>query len=223
MGQSLQILLGIATVANVIVLMHYRHELRVSVPAAVMLAVFHTIVGVLCVKLFAGLETFSNPLNSGMSLFGGIFFLPVFYAFCAKLFKRDVRVVFDVFGICMVVTLAFARINCILSGCCLGAYIPGTDTQWPTREVEVVFWIILAAVLIVLKERGTMEGRLYLVVMIAYGLFRFVEEFFRQNVVLFGVFHIAHIWAVVCFLIGTTLYFYMIEKAADIEKGPRNA
>ncbi len=89
-----------------------------------------------------------NALSSGQSLFGSIFLLPLFYFAGAKIFRRRIGDVFDVFTMCTVTTLLFARIACIFSGCCYGMLLPGSESvRWPTRELELVFYIILLIVL----------------------------------------------------------------------------
>ena len=61
-------------------------------------AVLHTLIGVLSVKIFAFLETGFNPDSLGnMSLFGGVFFMPVLYFISAKVSKRNIKTVFDIF------------------------------------------------------------------------------------------------------------------------------
>ena len=122
----------------------FRQRLGISKPAILIAAILHTIAGVVCVKLFAGLESFQLTLSGGMSLYGAIFFLPLFYALGAKVFKRDVRQVFDVMTLCVISTLLIVRVNCIVSGCCEGMLLPGSNQlRWPTREIEMVFHGVL--------------------------------------------------------------------------------
>lgn len=169
------------------------------------LAALHVLLGVGCVKLFAILEAFSLSVAGNMSLFGGIFFLPIFYSVGAKLTRRNAKDVFDVFVIPLVFTLACARVNCLCSGCCLGRLIPGADNRYPTRELELVFYLLLLTWMFIITKKGKTDGRLYPVYMIAYGAFRFVVEFFREGQA--SLFHLAHLWALLCFSIGAAIYF----------------
>ena len=118
---ALILLLGCGTLFNVYWLHRCRERLHLRWLSVLLLSVLHTVLGVLSVKVFALFETgnFSN-----MSLFGGVFFMPLFYWGVAKLAKQKTADVFDVFTICLVFTLMCARLNCIISGCCLGAHIP---------------------------------------------------------------------------------------------------
>lgn len=207
---SLWILLGIGFAGSAAWLVLMRDRLNMAWYAAIPLAIFHTVFGVLTVKAFAFLETgFDKATLGNMSLFGGVFFMPVAYWLGAKLFKRPMKEVFDVFTPCMLFTVMCARINCILSGCCRGLPIPGTNgIRFPTREAEIVFYLILLAVLCprIWKER--LQGRAYPVYMMCYGAFRFIIEFFRESDIS-GLFHRAHLWALITLLLGASIYAEM--------------
>ena len=136
---------------------------------------------------------FSGGADAGaMSLFGGVFFMPLTYILGAKLFKRPLGEVADVFTPVMVATLMCARINCILSGCCMGLPIPGVNgVRFPTREAELIFYLVLLILLCPKIWRGRTGGRAYPVYVMAYGVFRFIVEFFRdQNTT--SLFHLRH-------------------------------
>ncbi len=164
----------------------------------------------LCVSAFAFLETgFQSDSLGNMSLFGGVFFMPVAYWLGAKLFKRDAKEVFDIFTPCMIATVMCARINCIISGCCHGWTIPGTNgLQWPTRELEILFYIVLLVIMIPKIQNRKANGMAYPIYMVAYGAFRFLIEFFRASNSQ-SLFHIAHLWAAVALGIGLSIYFEM--------------
>ena len=207
---KLYLLLAVATVFGYLWLSQYKEKLRINEWMALVLSVAHTIVGVLCVKLFAFLESGSG---GGMSLYGAVFFLPVIYFAGAKWTKRKVSDVFDIFAICTICTLLCARFNCIMAGCCLGSVIPGTETlRWPTRELEILFYIILFLSLrnkVCKKKYG---GLIYPIYMIAYGSFRFVVEFFRESEHDYGWFHISHIWSLVAIAAGAGIYYWLSKK-----------
>ena len=132
--------------------------------------------------------------------------MPLAYWLGAKLSKRPMGEVFDVFTPCMIFTVMCARINCILAGCCKGLPIPGmSGVRFPTREAEIILYIILLGVLcprIRLRKTG---GNAYPVYMISYGAFRFLIEFLRVSDS--GLlFHRAHLWAIVTLLLGVSIY-----------------
>ena len=117
LGHSLLVLLSLGTVFNLCWLWICRDRVRFSRWTVPLLAVLHTIFGVLSVRCMAFLETGSG---GNMSLYGGMFLMPVFYGAVARAGKKKAADVFDVFTVCMLFTLLCARVNCIWKGCCAG-------------------------------------------------------------------------------------------------------
>lgn len=206
----LTLLLAAGSCFNCIWLLRFRKELRLGIPAAVVIAVLHTIYGVFCVSAFAVIEGLGDPGSVGnMSLFGGVFFMPIAYYAGAKLTGRSVAQVFDIFTICMVFTLMCARTGCLVSGCCAGLPIPGLNGLcWPTREAEIIFYLILLLFLGRRVLAGKTRGEVYPIYMTAYGIFRFIIETFRASSSP-TMFHIAHLWALVSACIGASIYFQL--------------
>ncbi len=215
MNNALTILLGIGTVFNLFWLRRHKEVLQLSWLAAVILAILHTVAGVGAVKVFAVLEKMDLGVMGSMSVFGVIFFLPILYYLGAKLFRRDIAKTYDIFTPCMLMSIMFARINCILSGCCLGKYIPGlAPVRWPTREIEVVFYILMLLWIILDDKKERKPGILYPVYLICYGVLRFILEFFRVADTT-SVFHLSHLWAAISFLVGMSIYFELSKKPKE--------
>lgn len=209
---ALMLLLGCGTLFNVYWLHRCRERLHLRWLSVLLLSVLHTVLGVLSVKVFALFETgdFSN-----MSLFGGVFFMPLFYWGVAKLAKQKTADVFDVFTICLVFTLMCARLNCIVSGCCLGAHIPIeglTHLRFPTRELELLFYVILLSRLWRKVLSGSARGMIYPIYMISYGIFRFVTETLRFSDRTDSILHISHLWALLSLGIGISIYGELRKK-----------
>lgn len=209
---ALILLLGCGTLFNVYWLHRCRERLHLRWLSVLLLSVLHTVLGVLSVKVFALFETgnFSN-----MSLFGGVFFMPLFYWGVAKLAKQKTADVFDVFTICLVFTLMCARLNCIISGCCLGAHIPIeglTHLRFPTRELELLFYVILLSRLWRKVLSGSARGMIYPIYMISYGIFRFVTETLRFSDRTDSILHISHLWALLSLGIGISIYGELQKK-----------
>ena len=170
--------------------------------AVLILSVLHTAIGVCSVKVFAFLE--SGDIGN-MSLFGGVFFMPAAYWLGAKLTKRPYWKVCDVLTPCMLFTLMCARINCIVSGCCSGLVIPGTHVHFPTRELEILYYIVMLILLIPRVKKSKNPGSIYPLYMASYGAFRFLDEFFRTSST--GMlFHLSHVWAAIAFAAGLSIY-----------------
>lgn len=180
---SLWILLGIGFAGSAAWLVLMRDRLNMAWYAAIPLAIFHTIFGVLTVKVFAFLETgFDKATLGNMSLFGGVFFMPVAYWLGAKLFKRPMKETFDVFTPWHDL-YSHVRPHQLhsLSGCCTGLVIPGTQLRCPTRELELVYYIVMLILLIPRVKKDENPGTCYPLYMASYGAFRFVIEFFRTS------------------------------------------
>ena len=210
--RALFLLLGCGTLFNVYWLHRCRERLHLRWLSVLLLSVLHTVLGVLSVKVFALFETgdFSN-----MSLFGGVFFMPLFYWVVAKLAKQKAADVFDVFTICIVFTLMCARLNCIISGCCLGAHIPIeglTHLCFPTREMELIFYVILLSRLWRKVLSGSARGMIYPIYMISYGIFRFVTETLRFSDRTDSILHVSHLWALLSLGIGISIYGELRKK-----------
>lgn len=209
---ALILLLGCGTLFNVYWLHRCRERLHLRWLSVLLLSVLHTVLGVLSVKVFALFETgnFSN-----MSLFGGVFFMPLFYWGVAKLAKQKAADVFDVFTICLVFTLMCARLNCIISGCCLGAHIPIeglTHLRFPTRELELIFYVLLLSRLWRKVLSGSARGMIYPIYMISYGIFRFVTETLRFSDRTNSILHVSHLWALLSLGIGISIYGELRKK-----------
>lgn len=209
---ALILLLGCGTLFNVYWLHRCRERLHLRWPSVLLLSVLHTVLGVLSVKVFALFETgnFSN-----MSLFGSVFFMPLFYWGVAKLAKQKTADVFDVFTICLVFTLMCARLNCVISGCCLGAHIPIeglTHLRFPTRELELIFYVLLLSRLWRKVLSGSARGMIYPIYMISYGIFRFVTETLRFSDRTDSILHVSHLWAMLSLGIGISIYGELRKK-----------
>lgn len=208
---SLIILLTAASIFTFLWLYQQRERLGMKLYAVFIVTILHVLYGVTTVRLFAALE--GTP--GGMSLFGAVFLMPVAYYVGARITKRPAAEVFDILTICMVFTLMCARVNCLISGCCLGQRIfSHTEIRWPTRETELVFYIIfLLAAIPKVRQRKT-NGTIYPIYMVAYGAFRAVNECFRQSTTFSGIFHLSHLWAILTFCLGLSILMEMKRRTA---------
>ena len=128
---------------------------------------------------------------------------------------RSAADVFDVFTICLVFTLMCARLNCMISGCCLGAHIPIeglTHLRFPTRELELLFYVLLLSRLWRKVVTGRARGMIYPIYMISYGIFRFVTETLRFSDRTDSILHISHLWALLSLGIGISIYGELQKK-----------
>lgn len=195
--------------------MRFKDRIRLKWPVVLLVSVLHTICGVFSVKAFAFLETGFNSESLGnLSLFGGVFFMPVLYYLGAKISGRRIQEVFDLFTICMIFTVMCARINCIISGCCAGLPILGMQLRYPTRELEILYYLVMLILFIPRVQKDSLYGCGYPIYMASYGGFRFIIEFFRVSSSE-TLFHLAHVWAALAFAAGFCVYIEVKSKLTN--------
>lgn len=199
------IILTISTVLSFLWLFLFNKEkLKAKTWEIVLVSILHTLFGVGFVKFFAIIEAGFNADEAGaMSLYGGIFFMPILYFAYAKIKKLPVGLVFDIFAVCLVGTLFLARINCLFMGCCLGAFIDkGYTIRFPSREMELVVNSLFVAFAVFANLKDKFNAKIFPFYLVYYGFFRFIIEFFRESDAADGPFHIAHVWSIISFFVG---------------------
>ena len=215
------VMLTIGTIFNIFWIGKFKSRLNLSSASVLAISILHTICGVTCVRLFAIMEAGFDVSKAGnFSLFGGVFFMPLIYFALSKVFKRRISEAFDIFTICIMFTLMCARISCVISGCCEGRIIPGMSIHYPTREAEIIFYLVMIIWLGKKVVEGKLQGRAYPIYMIAYGIFRFIDEWFRfasESALV----HPAHFWSLFCLIIGLSINTEMKKKEKNIRRGKR--
>lgn len=186
----------------------YNHPLQV-----LGLCILFSIISVLSATALASVERlFSTGTLSagGVSTYGVYLIAPIFFLIIYRGAKR--AEIFDILALYVIPSLFLQRCSCFVAGCCLGAHIPGSTALWPTRELELVFYVV-AFVLLLRKEKNGnyVSGSLFPLLMVAYGIFRFIEEFFRDANTT-SVVHLAHLWSILAIIIGASIYIELKRK-----------
>lgn len=201
-------------ICNFIWLMSCGKKLNMKWYVALLIAILHDIVGYSAMRLLAIIEVGGDISKAAnMRLFGAVFLLPAFYYFGAKLFKRNVAYVMDISAVCLTIGLVFGRFDCLVGGCCAGMQFPIGSLHWPLREIELLYYALFLLYYCPRIHRGNTHGEVYSVFMMTYGALRFILEWFRvEYTTSIGAFHLAHIWALLCFMLGVSIYGALIEK-----------
>ena len=208
--------LVVAAVFTLLWLSLFRNRLKMGWPVTALVTIMHVLFGVFCVKGFAFLESGAESGSfSKMSIFGATFFMPVGYYLGAKLTKRKPADVFDIFTICMVFTLACSRVNCMKAGCCGGISFFGTAFCWPTREIEIIYYLFFIIILAPRILRKKTHGEVYSLYMLTYGALRFLLEFVRVSSSL-SLLHLTHLWAAISLTLGLAIW---LEQRARQQRG----
>ncbi len=148
-----------------------------------------------------------SPLAGPKTLYGVIVLMPVSVALATFGTGLSLRRTLDLWTPAMLVVLATARVGCLLQGCCFGArsdllgvsFPVGSPVYYqqlgagliaagspalpviPTQAIEAAFLAMLA--LWSLRRRGAADPfGLFVPVVAAYSVFRFVIEFVRADV-----------------------------------------
>lgn len=205
----LLILLTVATLCNYVWLYFNKKSLNMNLVTYIIFPIFHTIIGIVFVFLFAYFESgFKFDAIGNLSLYGGVFFMPTIYFLYALIFKIKFNRSFDVFAISLIITLFFARINCIIAGCCEGILIGEGNLRVPTREIELLYYALFLIFTVKEVYKNKTNGYIYPIYMVSYGFVRFIIEFLRESNSS-SIFHIGHIWSLVSILIGTGFILYL--------------
>jgi len=101
----------------------------------------------------------------------------------------------DWFAVIAPVGIMLGRVGCVLHGCCLGhvcepSWFTVNDangvSRWPAAQVELLFNAFTLAAVLLLRWRKILPGQHYHFYLIAYGIFRFVHEFWRETPPILG-------------------------------------
>lgn len=217
------LMLSLASIAVFVWLFLNRYRLHAKWWELLIVTLLHTIIGVFTVKFRALLEAgFDVDTAGNMSLFGGVFIMPLTYLIYAILKKLPFNDVFDIMTVSLVGTLFFARINCFYSGCCFGVHIGDSSFEYPTREFELFYYgvFLIFAVPWILKRKSC--GYVLPLYFMTYGLDRFIGERFRYSNITDSRFHFGHLWAIVIFVVGSLWLiikkFYFDKRSVRYDK-----
>lgn len=185
---------------------------------SVVMTFINMAVAFVSVKMLAILEGVWFGVYGSQRLFGSVFIMPLLYILEINLLKVKAADLFDIFSVCGIYTLLCARINCCILGCCGGIPISGMNgLRWPTREAEMVFYIILGVWLAWKVLKGQTKGTAYPIYMFSYGVFRFLIEFLREEPQVLGPFHASHLWAALSAVVGAITFHYVKKIGTEEE------
>ena len=86
--------------------------------------------------------------------------------------------------------IILGRVGCWFHGCCLGRVCDpawytmrdaGGVMRWPAVPLEILFNAVMGVMFLILRRQGNWAGQHFHVYLMAYGVFRFAHEFFRDT------------------------------------------
>jgi phosphatidylglycerol:prolipoprotein diacylglycerol transferase len=164
----------------------------------------------------------------GFVFYGSFLFTIPTMLWYFKINKLPVFKMLDVMAMTTCIVHFFGRIGCFLAGCCYGkptdlffgvvftdeaCYAEPLNTAlFPTQLFEAIYIFIIASILLVIRDRRTFYGQLFLLYILFYAVGRSFLEIFRgdsERGYVIGN-YISHSQLVAFILILAVLYFYRI-------------
>lgn len=193
------VIIGIGMIAMILLLVLRRKRFQgATVWKMLLFGVMLTVAGVVGTML---MYFFESGEFGGISFFGAVFFVPIFMlpALCLKFSYKEILNLCAPLGGLM---LAIMKVNCLISNCCFGKYLPSLGFQFPSQIVEMVAALLVMIVLLVI-EVYCKDEHLYGWFLILYGASRFLLNGFRYGIKPFvGVLSNGHFWALISVIIG---------------------
>ncbi len=174
--------------------------------------------------------------GAGLAIYGGILGAALGLFVYSKFSNFKALYLFDVMAPGIALAQIVGRLGCLINGCCHGV---ACDLAWavtythpnsyaeslnvpfhPVQLYEMIFLLILAIALILLKKKIRFIGSQFLMYFGCYSLFRIAVGFIRENQEVFGGLVqsqvIGIIVAVVCFS-GLIYQFIKYKKNGDFD------
>lgn len=194
---------------------------------------FAIIMGMVGAYLLQNLYNFiENPANFvwewsltfyGGAIFGVGFFVLSFFIYARKHYPEGLRDILRIFPASITGAHALGRIGCFLEGCCYGKpteawfgvkFATTAEKVIPTNLFEAIFLALLCALFLYLAFMKDSDYS-FPIYLMAYGVWRFVIEFFRgdhRGELLPGI-SPSQFWSIVLFLGGVgLLFFYLLKR-----------
>lgn len=127
--------------------------------------------------------------QSGFVFYGGLFGVLYTIRFYTRTDHDLRKCIYRMIAPAIPLFHGFGRIGCMLAGCCYGRMLQKTILLFgvfelnrvPVQMIEAIYEFLLCAVILVVERHEKVDTlKFYL---IAYGMFRFVIEFFRGDAV----------------------------------------
>lgn len=177
---------------------------------------------------------------SGIVFYGGLMGFYLTLWLLIRRFMQRPRLAWDIVAVSTPLFHTFARIGCyygrkkvngvwIQSPCCYGMKMDNAfcahfwDSRLPTQLIEATFNLLLFGVLLLLlltDKRETRRGKLVMIYLLAYPIFRYCIEYFRDDAVRggFGLLSFSQVVSVLIVL-GVGVYA-LLSRAGKLKPLP---
>jgi phosphatidylglycerol:prolipoprotein diacylglycerol transferase len=145
-----------------------------------------------------------------------------------KVQKLNTFKMLDIMAITTCLVHIFGRIGCFMAGCCYGkptdaffgvtfvdeaCYAEPLNTPlFPTQVMEAAYIALIMIVLLVMRERRTFYGQLFLSYIVLYAVGRSVLEIYRGDSARGFIIdnYVSHSQLIAGILVVAVLYFYLV-------------
>ena len=224
---------GILVALAVVVLIYWiirqsRKQARLSHEMVVLIAVVGVPSGIIISRLLHVLDLweyyFQNPGQiiggSGLTIYGAVLGASLGAWILSKFKSYPFGHLVDLAAPGIILAQAIGRVGCLVNGCCYGvetdmfcavvytnpeSFGPVGSPVHPTQLYEIVFNLIVFAVLLRLRGRFQPDGSLFLIYLTLYSLWRFGIDFIREGIPLFAGLHEAQIISIIVLIVTITL------------------
>ena len=219
MGRQMLMFYALGTLALIAIMLTLRKNYQMPAIKSVLFALSCGVAGIPSTKLMFLLE---NGDIDGASFFGAVFFMPLFilpFVFLLRIKYIDALDLIPPGGILM---CGIVKINCFLVGCCAGKILrydaQGLPVRFPSQLTEMTACFLICAVLIILIKNGKCRGHIYPVLLVVYGMVRFILNFFREGEDFLVGLQIGNFWALIAVIAGAAwlllAYHFEAKKMA---------
>lgn len=175
-------------------------------------------------------QLFTLQFN-GLTSFGGMIFGFIGLLAYAKFKKKPLMPMLDTVGVPVLVAHAIGRIACLLNGCCFGwpgeawycVPVEGLHGHYlPAQLLDTIMCLVFAGILMLIERRKWANGVSFSFTIIAYGVSRFIYEFWRAGKEVNGKWVAdsmgslpitrAQFTAIILVIIGLALYYFCTRK-----------
>ncbi len=198
-GQRIMIIILGAAAMFLLMLLRRKSFPEIGIWKMAVICLLLTVSGVAGAVLMHFIEAGSF---GGTSFFGSVLFIPVFMT-PVILLKVPYSTLMDLCAPSVSLMLAFMKFDCLISGCCIGKYLPSLGFQFPSQIVEMIVTLIIVVILLKIERTPGNEGSLYSWYMIIYGATRFILNWFRYGVKPFvWILPAGNFWSVISIITG---------------------
>ena len=119
-----------------------------------------------------------------------------------------------------------AKISCLVDRCCNGFIMFWRETGEPvyfsSQLLEITMWAGLAVVLVIFEKKKTVTGLLFPIMVIWFGILRYIADFFRGSAIEQEPFLLwipaGRFWSLVTSAMGFVLLYFWLKK--QLERKP---